>query len=60
MVECDLRIPEMLHDYFNDYPLAPDRFTVSRDMLSPYQRELADKLKVCVGHPFVDDDVAVV
>ncbi|XP_065198485.1 uncharacterized protein LOC135830026 isoform X1 [Sycon ciliatum] len=44
MVECDLRIPDGVHDMMNDYPLAPEQMKVTRDMLSPYQTHMAEKL----------------
>ncbi|XP_065196465.1 uncharacterized protein LOC135827957 [Sycon ciliatum] len=46
MVECDLRIPDGVHDMMNDYPLAPEKMKVTRDMLSPYQTHMAEKLMV--------------
>jgi uncharacterized protein YeeX (DUF496 family) len=39
-VECDLKYPHELHDKHNDYPLAPERKSVSADMLSPHTTEL--------------------
>ena len=41
ILEVDLPHPSELH---NDYPLAPEKFTVSPEMLSPYCRNLATKL----------------
>ena len=46
MVECDLTVPEHLHDLFSDYPLAPEKLSVSHDMLSAYQQRLVAKLQV--------------
>jgi hypothetical protein len=33
----DLDYPAHLHDAHNDYPLAPEKMAITRDMLSPYQ-----------------------
>ena len=33
----------------NDYPLAPEKLAVSRDMLSKYYKEIADKYGIKVG-----------
>ena len=34
--EVDLEYPEELHELHNDFPLAPEKLTVSNDMLSKY------------------------
>ena len=36
MLEVDLKYPKELHDLHNDYPLAPEKIKVSKDMLSNY------------------------
>ena len=36
ILECDIQYPEHLHDLHNDYPMAAEHLTVTRDMLSPY------------------------
>ena len=33
----------------NDYPLAPEKFAVSSDMLSKYCKKIADKYEIKVG-----------
>ena len=42
IIECDLEYPSHLHDLHNDYPMAPDHLTVTRDMLSPFAMSLLD------------------
>ena len=45
-LEVDLEYPKELHNKHNDYPLAPENFVVTEDMLTEYQKELAQKLEV--------------
>ena len=35
-LEVDLECPEELHELHNDFPLAPEQFAVSNDLLSKY------------------------
>lgn len=42
ILEVDLDYPRELHDEHNDYPLAPENVGVSKEMLSPYTRELGE------------------
>ena len=35
IVEVDLKVPKELHDYFNDYPPAPEPLEIRDDMISP-------------------------
>jgi len=44
-VECDLTIPEELHDHFNAYPPVPESKIITEEMLSDYQRNLLGKKK---------------
>ena len=46
ILEVDLEIPEHLHDYFSDYAPAPEHFKITKDMLSPYNKECMEKLNV--------------
>jgi len=42
IIECDLTYPDHLRDAPNDYPMAPEHLTVTRDMLSDYAVSLLD------------------
>ena len=42
ILECDLTYPPHLHSMHNDYPLAPEHLTVTREMLSPFAERLLD------------------
>ncbi|XP_068685106.1 uncharacterized protein [Montipora foliosa] len=48
-LEVDLAYPKELHDLHNDYPLAPEKVKVNKDMLSNYCQEIADKFNVSTG-----------
>ena len=43
ILEVDLEHPDELHELHNDFPLAPKKPEVSRDMLSKYCKKIADK-----------------
>ena len=45
-LEVDLEYPDELH---NDFPLAPEKFTVSNDVLSKYCKKIVDKYEIKVG-----------
>ena len=40
ILEVDLEYPEELHDWHNDYPLAPEKKMISSDKMSEYQQRL--------------------
>ena len=48
-LEVDFEYPNKLHELHNDYPLAPEKFAVSSDMLSKYCKEIADEYDIKVG-----------
>ena len=45
----DLEYPEELHELDNDYPVAPEKAKVSKDMLSGYYKKIAEKYKISIG-----------
>ena len=47
--EVDPEYPDELHEVHNDYPLAPEKLTVSSDMMSKYCKKIADKYEIKVG-----------
>ena len=49
ILEVDLEYPKELHDLHNDYPLAPEKFKVSNEMLSNYCKRIAEKYNISVG-----------
>ena len=42
VLEVDLEYPKELHELHNDYPLAPDKIGIKREMLSEYQLKIVD------------------
>jgi len=48
IVECDLSYPAHLRDMHNDYPMAPEHLTVTRDMLSPFALRLLDPARLWI------------
>ena len=49
ILEVDLKYPDELHELHNDYLLAPEKSTVTNDILSKYCKSIADKYKINVG-----------
>ena len=48
-MEVDLKYPKELHELHNDYTLAPEKLTVTTDILSNYCKSIADKYDIKVG-----------
>ena len=44
VLEGDLEYPDQLHDFQNDYPLAPENVKIGNDMLSKYCSDIAKKI----------------
>ena len=49
ILEVDLKYSNELHELNNDYPLAPEKLTVTNDILSKYCKSIADKYERKVG-----------
>ena len=49
ILEVDLEYPIELHNYFDDYPPAPEKLKVTNDMLSKYCSDIANKHGIRVG-----------
>ena len=49
ILEVDLEYPKDLHELHNDYPLAPEKVKVSKDMLSEYCNKILEKYKIPFG-----------
>ena len=49
ILEADLEYPQKLHDLHNDYPVAPEKAKVSKNMLLGYCRKIGEKYKTSVG-----------
>ena len=45
ILEVDLEYPENLHDFHNDFPLAPVKRKISNNELGFYQEQLLDEMK---------------
>ena len=48
-LQVDLEVPEELHDYRKDYPMAPEKIKIEDDMLSPYCSEIKRKYDIKSG-----------
>ena len=49
VLEVDLEYPKDLHELHNDYPLAPEKIKVSKNMLSEYCNKISEKYKIPFG-----------
>ena len=49
ILEVDLKYPEELHHFHNDYPCAPEKISVQKEMISDYCREILEREKMSIG-----------
>ena len=49
ILEVDLKYPSELHEFHNDYPLAPKKFEISQNMLSNYCSNIANENRIKIG-----------
>ena len=50
VLEADLEYPKELQELHNDYPLAPDKIKIKREMLSDYQLKIAYLFNISIGY----------
>ena len=50
ILEVDLEYPKELQELHNDYPLAPDKIKIKREMLSDYQLKIAYLFNISIGY----------
>ena len=48
--EVDLEYPKDLQELHNNYPLAPNKIEVKREMLSAHQLKIADLYNISIGN----------
>ena len=50
VLKVDLEYPRELRELHNDYPLAPDKIEIKREILSDYQLKIADLYHISIGN----------
>ena len=50
VLKVDLEYLKKLRELHNDYPLAPDKIEIKREMLSEYQLKIADLYSTLIGN----------
>ena len=48
VIKVDLEYPKESRDLHNDYPLAPNKIEIKREMLSEYQLKIANFYKISI------------
>ena len=49
ILQVDLNYPNYLHEFHNDYPLAPAKLKISQNMLPKYCCNIADEYGIKIG-----------
>ena len=49
ILEVDLEYPHELHEFYNDYRLAPEKLEISHNMLSKYFSNITNKYDIKIG-----------
>ena len=49
ILEVDLEYQQELQDLHNDFPLAPEKLKVTKEMLSPYCESIREKFNISIG-----------
>ena len=49
ILEVDLEYPSHLQELHNDYPVAAEKMKVTKDMLSPYCKNIQEKFAISIG-----------
>ena len=50
VLEVGLEYPKELHEVHSDYPLAPDKIEIKKEVLSEYQLKIADLYNIPTGN----------
>ena len=50
ILEVDLKYPKDLRELHNDYPLAPDKIEIKKEMFSEYQLKIADICNIPISN----------
>ena len=49
ILEIDLEYSKQLHDFHNDYPLAPEKTNMKKEWLSDYCLKIANEHNITIG-----------
>ena len=49
ILEVDLEYPTELYNLHNDYSCAPEKMNITKDMLSPYCKQIQEKFGIRIG-----------